>query len=71
VVGRSPFEVEYDDYRDTGSGVKIPFLVRSVPGYPLGATTSRLTIKVEKVQDNAPLDDSKFVKPVSKPQPAS
>ncbi len=71
VVGRSPFEVEYDDYRDTGSGVKIPFLVRSIPGYPLGATTSRLTIRVEKVQDNAPLDDSKFVKPESKPQPAS
>ena len=69
VVGRSPFEVEYDDYRDTGSGVKIPFVVRSIPGIPLGATASRATIRIEKVQDNAPLDDSKFVKPESKPQP--
>jgi hypothetical protein len=71
VVGRSPFEVEYDDYRDTGSGVKIPFLVRSIPGVPLGATASRASIKIDKVQDNAPLEDSKFVKPQSKPQPAS
>lgn len=69
VVGRSPFEVEYDDYRDTGSGVKIPFVVRSIPGIPLGATASRATIRIEKVQENAPLDDSKFVKPESKPQP--
>jgi photosynthetic reaction center cytochrome c subunit len=69
VVGRSPFEVEYDDYRDTGSGVKIPFVVRSIPGVPLGATASRATIRIEKVQDNAPLEDSKFVKPESKPQP--
>jgi hypothetical protein len=70
-VGRSPFEVEYDEYRDTGSGVKIPFVVRSIPGVPLGATASRASIHIEKVQDNAPLDDSKFVKPESKPQPAS
>lgn len=69
VVGRSPFEVEYDDYRDTGSGVKIPFVVRSIPGVPLGATASRSTMRIDKVQDNAPLDDSKFVKPESKPQP--
>ena len=71
VVGRSPFEVEYDDYRETGSGVKIPFVVRSIPGVPLGATASRASIHIEKVQDNVPLDDSKFVKPESKPQPAS
>ena len=71
VVGRSPFEVEYDDYRETGSGVKIPFVVRSIPGVPLGATASRASIHIDKVQDNAPLDDSKFVKPESKPQPAS
>jgi hypothetical protein len=69
VVGSDPYEVEYDDYRDTGSGVKIPFLVRSIPANPLGATTSRTTLRIEKVQDNAPIDDSKFVKPQSKPQP--
>jgi hypothetical protein len=71
VVGSDPYEVEYDDYRDTGSGVKIPFLVRSIPGNPLGATSSRVTIRIEKVQDNAPIDDGKFVKPQSKPQPAT
>jgi hypothetical protein len=69
VVGASPYEVEYDDYRDTGSGVKFPFLIRSIPANPLGAVVSRTTIRVEKVQDNAPIDDSKFVKPQSKPAP--
>ena len=26
MTGRSPFQIDYDDYRDTGSGVKIPFV---------------------------------------------
>ncbi len=69
VVGASPYEVEYDDYRDTGSGVKFPFLIRSIPANPLGAVVSRTTIRVEKVQDNVPIDDGKFVKPQSKPAP--
>ncbi len=71
VVGTEPYEVEYDDYRDTGSGVKIPFYVSSIPAAPLGANSSRVTVRIESVKDNAPLDDSKFVKPQSKPQPAS
>jgi hypothetical protein len=69
VVGGSPYEVEYSDYRDTGSGVKYPYLIRSIPANPLGAVVSRTTIRVEKVQDNVPIEDSKFVKPESKPLP--
>ncbi|MBZ5661317.1 MAG: photosynthetic reaction center cytochrome c subunit [Acidobacteriia bacterium] len=69
VVGASPYEVEYDDYRDTSSGVKFPFLIRSIPANPLSAVVSRTTIRVEKVDDNVPIDDSKFVKPQSKPAP--
>ena len=30
-AGNSPFQVTYGDYRDTGSGVKFPFLIRMDP----------------------------------------
>lgn len=68
-VGDSPIAVEYDDYRDTGSGVKFPFVIRNIPGapYTLYSLTSHSTIRVQKVQDNVPVDDSKFMKPQPKP----
>ena len=68
-IGDNPIAVEYDDYRDTGSGVKFPFVIRSIPGapYTLYALTSHSTIRVQKVQDNVSVDDAKFVKPQSKP----
>jgi len=68
-VGDNPIAVEYDDYRDTGSGVKFPFVIRSIPGapYTLYSLLSHSTIRVQKVQDNAPVDDAKFAKPQSKP----
>jgi hypothetical protein len=68
-VGDNPIAVEYDDYRDTGSGVKFPFLIRSIPGapYTLYSLFSHSTIRVQTVQDNVPVDDAKFAKPQSKP----
>jgi hypothetical protein len=68
-VGDNPIAVEYDDYRDTGSGVKFPFVIRSIPGapYTLYSLLSHSTIRVQKVQDNVAVDDAKFVKPQSKP----
>jgi photosynthetic reaction center cytochrome c subunit len=68
-IGDNPIAEEYDDYRDTGSGVKFPFVIRSIPGapYTLYSLLSHSTIRVQKVQDNVPVDDAKFVKPQSKP----
>lgn len=68
-LGESPFQVDYDDYRDTGSGVKIPFTVRTSPASPRSELQTFSTMQVQKVQDNVPIDDAKFAKPPSKPAP--
>lgn len=69
-VGNSPSEVNYADYRDTGSGVKFPYLITMSPANPRTELTATATIRVTKVQDNAPVDGSKFAKPESKPTAA-
>jgi len=68
-IGDSPFEINYDDYRDTGSGVKIPFLVRMDPPNPRNVLHTQSTLRVLKVQDNVAIESSKFVKPQSRPAP--
>jgi len=65
-VGLSPFQVNYDDYRDTGSGVKVPYLIIMYPAAARTELAPTATIRVTKVVDNAPLDDAKFVKPEAK-----
>jgi photosynthetic reaction center cytochrome c subunit len=65
-VGDAPYQVDYQDYRDTGSGVKFPYLITMNPANPRTEPSTSATIRVTKVQDNAPLDSSKFVKPESK-----
>jgi hypothetical protein len=65
-VGDTPFQVDFDDYRDTGSGVRFPYLITMNPAGPRLEPATSITIRVTKVQDNAPLDSSKFVKPESK-----
>lgn len=60
-AGNSPTQTDYDDYRDTGSGVKVPFLIRvSTP------PDNTVTTRVQKVQDNTPIDSSKLAKPAPK-----
>lgn len=65
-LGENPFQINYSDYRDTGGGVKYPFVITMDPanGDAIPATSS--TLRVTKVQDNAPVDNSKFTKPESK-----
>jgi outer membrane lipoprotein-sorting protein len=55
-LGRMPTQIDYADYRDA-DGVKIPFR------WTLSRPNGRFTIQVDKVQQNVPIDDSKFVKP--------
>lgn len=66
-VGNSPFEVTYDDYRDTGSGVKYPFLIHMAPASPRTELAPQSTIRILKIQDNVSVENSKFTKPQSKP----
>jgi len=68
-VGDSPVQVDYDDYRDTGSGVKIPYIIRMSPASLRSELQTSTTIQVQKVQDNVAIDDGKFTKPPSKPAP--
>jgi hypothetical protein len=65
-VGDLPTGTDYDDYRDVGSGVKLPFLIRILAVSP----TISATIHVQKVQDNVVIDNAKFAKPESKVAPA-
>jgi hypothetical protein len=64
-VGENPFQVDYEDYRDTGSGVKVPFLIHMVPASPRTELVPQSTIRVQKVEDNVAIEDSKFAQPQS------
>jgi len=59
-LGRNPTQIDYADYRDA-DGVKIPFR------WTLARPGNRFTIQIDQVQQNVPVDDSKFVLP---PPPA-
>jgi hypothetical protein len=69
-VGDSPYEVNYADYRDTGSGVKFPYLITINPPGPRTTLYGSSQLVVTKVQDNAPLDNAKFAMPPSRPAAA-
>jgi outer membrane lipoprotein-sorting protein len=62
-LGRNPTQVDYADYR-AQDGIKLPF--QWTVARPLG----RFTIQVSEVQQNVPVDDSKFAKPAAPPAPA-
>jgi len=66
VAGNLPMQMDYDDYRDTGSGVKIPFTIHMVPIAIGESVATQTTIRIQKVQDNAPVDAAKFAMPASK-----
>jgi hypothetical protein len=68
--GRSPFQLDFDNYRDTGSGVKIPFVVRMSPAGARTEMEPTSTLRITSVKDNVPLDDARFVKPAAAPPAA-
>jgi len=61
-LGRNPTQIDYADYRDSG-GAKIPFR------WTLARPGGRFTIQVEQVQQNVPVDDTKFATPPPPPAP--
>jgi len=62
-LGRNPTQIDYADYRDA-NGVKAPFR------WTLARPGNRFTIQVEQLQQNVPVDDSKFAIPPPPPPAA-
>jgi Photosynthetic reaction centre cytochrome C subunit len=65
-VGDSPFEVDYEDYRDAGSGVKYPFRIHMEPAGSRTELGTRSTLRVEHIQENVAIDAAKFIKAETK-----
>jgi photosynthetic reaction center cytochrome c subunit len=61
-LGWLPTQIDYADYRET-NGVKTPYR------WTLARPSGRFTIQVTELQQNVPVDDSKFVKPQAPPEP--
>jgi photosynthetic reaction center cytochrome c subunit len=60
-LGQMPTQIDYEDYREAG-GVKIPFR------WTLARPGGRFTIQVSEVQQNVPVDDSRFARPSAPPE---
>ena len=65
-IGDSPYQVDFDDYRDTGSGVKVPFLIHMSPANARTELAPEATLRVTKVEDNKPVEAAKFAKPLGR-----
>ncbi len=61
-VGLNPTQVDYSDYRDQGH-LKVPFQ------RIISSPRSRYSIRIEQVQDNVPVDETKFTRPAAAPMP--
>lgn len=57
-LGRLPTQVDYADYREA-DGVKVPFR------WTLARPEGRFTIQVANLEQNVPVDDSKFAMPAA------
>jgi photosynthetic reaction center cytochrome c subunit len=62
VLGLMPVQIDYSDYRDA-DGIKIPFR------WTLARVNGRFTTQIDSVQQNVPIDDSKFAKPAAPATP--
>jgi outer membrane lipoprotein-sorting protein len=57
-MGLMPVQIDYSDYRDA-DGIKLPFR------WTLARVNGRFTTQIDSVQQNVPIDDSKFAKPAA------
>ena len=61
-LGQNPTQVDYAEYR-VDSGVKLPFQ------WTIARPRGRFTIQIAEIQQNVPVDDSKFAKPAATAAP--
>ena len=57
--GSAHVETYFEDYKDTGGGVKAPFTIKIV------RPDISFTLKTTEVKQNVPIDDAKFNKPAA------
>ena len=63
-LGLLPIQIDYADYRET-DGIKIPYR------WTLSRPGGHFTIQVDSVEQNVPIDDSKFAMPAGAAAPGS
>ena len=68
-AGPSPFQVDYDGYRDAGNGVKYAYRMHFEPAGPRTELATHSTMRITRIQENVPIDNGKFTRPVSKDLP--
>ncbi len=68
-LGAIPFQVDYEDYRDAGNGVKLPFVIQMYPANPRVELHVTATVRIQKVEENVAIEDGKFIKPQSRAAP--
>ncbi|MDP9112671.1 MAG: c-type cytochrome [Acidobacteriota bacterium] len=61
-----PYQIDFDDYRKTKSGVLVPFVTRMLPAGPRLEAVSTSTLQIIEVRDNVPIEAGKFARPESK-----
>ena len=69
-AGNSPFQVDYDDYRDAGNGVKYAYRMHFEPAGPTTELATHSTIEITRIQENISIDRKRFTRPASKEPPA-
>ena len=58
-MGPNPTQIDYDDYREvSGTGVKMPHT------WTVSLTYMQMTIKLDGLQANVPVDASRFARPM-------
>jgi len=62
-LGWLPTEIDYADYREV-NGVKVPYR------WTLARPGGKFTIQVSELNQNVPVDDAKFDRPASPPEPS-
>jgi hypothetical protein len=55
-VGPNPTQIDYDDYRDV-AGIRMPFT------WTISQTYMQMTITLDSLQPNVPVDASRFARP--------
>jgi hypothetical protein len=65
-VGPVPTQIDYDDYREV-AGVKMPFT------WTVSQTYMQMTITLDALQPNVPIDAARFARPApaAAPRPSS
>ena len=66
VLSVYPYQVDFDDYHRTNSGVFVPFIARMIPGAPRQEAVANSTLQVIEVRDNVAIDAGKFARPAAK-----